>query len=116
MGILGGAGLASVVGCVPSSPASLESEDPQARTRALVKASQQNDRSAIPDLIGLLASDDPAERMLAIRSLERMTGQTLGYDFAAEQWRRDEAIRKWVAWWKDEGGDVSRIAGETASD
>ena len=61
-------------------------------------AAREGDLSAIPDLIGLLDSDDSLVRMVAIRSLERLTGQTLGYDHAVPEWRRDEAVERWVAW------------------
>ena len=61
-------------------------------------AAREGDLSAIPDLIGLLDSDDSLVRMVAIRSLERLTGQTLGYDHAVSEWRRDEAVERWVAW------------------
>ncbi len=66
--------------------------------QAAVDAAARNDRSAIPNIISLLDSDDPATRMVAIRSLERLTGQTLGYDHAAPESQRVQSIQRWVDW------------------
>ena len=49
-------------------------------------------------LIGALESDDAAERMLAITALERITGETFGYDFAAPRAERTAAIGRWLEW------------------
>lgn len=65
---------------------------------ALGAAARAGDRGRIPDLIVMLDSSDPAQRMLAIRTLERMTGQTLGYDHAAPEPERAQAIDRWVKW------------------
>ncbi|MBK7405278.1 MAG: HEAT repeat domain-containing protein [Phycisphaerales bacterium] len=85
-------------GCVPI-PKGFDSPEPAARMEAAVDAAERGDRSKVPDLIGLLDSDDPATRMVAIRSLERLTGQTLGYDYAAGALERDAAVQRWVEWW-----------------
>ena len=81
-----------------SPPQGFDSPVPAHRMEAAVDAAREGDRSAIPDLIGLLDSDDPLVRLVAIQALQRMTGQTLGYDHADTEWRRDEAIERWVAW------------------
>jgi hypothetical protein len=46
----------------------------------------------------MLESDDPLERMMAIRALELMTGETHGYDYAAPEWDRRAAVDRWVEW------------------
>lgn len=84
-------------GCA-SPPKGFDSPVPAHRMDAAVDAAREGDRSAVPDLIGLLDSDDSLVRLVAIRSLERLTGQTLGYDHAASVWRRGEAVERWVAW------------------
>ncbi len=84
----------------PSQQTGFDSDDPSARTRALRQAVKNNDRSAIPNMIEMLDSPDPAHRLLAIGALQRMTGQTLDYDYAAPDYKRDPAIRRWIAWWK----------------
>lgn len=93
--------LASLVcvagGCVPI-PKGFDSPEPAARIEAAVEAADKGDRSKIPDLIALLDSDDPATRMVAIRALERLTGQTLGYDHAGSEAEREAAVGRWVEW------------------
>lgn len=74
---------------------SFTSDEPNARIRAIQQAVGAGDRSAIPSLITLLDSDDPAQRLLAIRTLEQFTGDTLGYDYAAPQYQRDPAVQRW---------------------
>lgn len=88
-------------GCAnPDAAVGFDEPDPDARFRAIRQAAAENDRSAIPELIDLLASDDPAERLLAIRSLEKLTGTTHGYDHAALPKVRQEAIQRWADWYK----------------
>lgn len=65
---------------------------------AITEAGMGEDESAIPDLIRMLESTDPGARLLAIRSLERLTGQTLGYDYAAPLWERSRAVERWRTW------------------
>lgn len=84
-------------GC--SSPArGFASSDPGARLDAAVDAAARNDASAIPDLIKLLDSDDPAARLVAINALQRLTGTTNGYDHAGSEPDRRAAVDRWVAW------------------
>lgn len=98
-----GAGLAS--GCAsPSSAVGFEEKDPGARLRAIQDAAETDDRTKIDELIELLASDDPAERLLAIRTLERMTGETKGFDHSGTPASRRAAIERWAAWYRAEGG------------
>jgi len=82
---------------------SLDSPLPNRRTEALTDPAKIDDPSTIRGRIVLLDSDDPLVRMLAIRSLERMTGTTLGYDHAAGQQARDQAVAAWVDWYESGG-------------
>lgn len=66
------------------------------RLDAIRDAVARSDRSALPDLVTLLDSDDPATRLLAIRALENLTGDTLGYDYAAPASERRPAVERWV--------------------
>jgi len=70
---------------------------------AITEAGVTGDRAAIPDLIEQLESNDPGARMLAIRSLERLTGLTLGYDHTDAWWERDAAVVRWRAWAQENG-------------
>lgn len=74
---------------------------------AITAAADSRNRQAIPGLISSLDSDDPAVRLAAIRALERVTGQTLGYDHAAPPWRRAAMVDEWERWYRaqrDAGG------------
>ena len=84
----------------PAQQTGFDADDPSARTRALRQAVASNDRSKIPDIIEMLDSPDPAHRLLAIGALERMTDQTFDYDYAAPEYERDQAIRRWIEWWQ----------------
>lgn len=86
--------------CTVGPRADLDSPLPEERARALRDPELLDDPSTIPDRIRLLASDDVLERMLAIATLERMTGQTLGYDAQASEEDRRAAVSEWVAWYR----------------
>lgn len=103
----------SLAACsLPDREAGFQSRDPAMRIQALRDAIAAGDRSAIPDLIAMLDSEDPAQRMFAQAGLERMTGQTLGYDHAATPAKRAPAIEAWVAWWHAQSHHASSGAGE----
>lgn len=104
---LTGSGLALAVlalaGCFPTLEPAFDSPAPSKRLDAIVDAAAQDDRSTIPPLIDMLDSDDPAERMLAIRALERISGgQTFGYRYADPEWLRRESVNRWVDWAESE--------------
>jgi HEAT repeat protein len=86
-----------LAGC-SSPPVGFDSPVPAERLRAATNAANTKDESAIPGLIRLLHSDDPVVRMAAIRSLERITGETRGYDHAAPEHERESAIQAWIDW------------------
>lgn len=97
--------LAGLAACA-TPPRGFDSPVPSARVAAIVDAAARKDRAAVPRLIECLTSDDPAVRLAAIRALERITGQTLGYEHAAAEWRRREMVRSWISWYERErGGD-----------
>lgn len=88
-------GLLLLGGCGSTIRPDFESPDPAARNAAIVDAAARNDRSAVPHLVRMLESDDPATRSLAISALERLTGQTHGYEAWDTRLRREEAIARW---------------------
>lgn len=94
---LGTVAAAAVGGCFATSEPGLRSPDPSVRLSAIVDAGRESDQDAVPALVERLDSDDPAERLLAIQALERITGETLGYDHAAPRAKRDEAVERWTA-------------------
>lgn len=76
-----------------------DSPEPAARNVAIVDSVDKPDSPAtLRGLVSMLSSDDPATRLLAIAALERRTGQRLGYDPAAPDQERKEAIRAWNQW------------------
>jgi hypothetical protein len=82
-------------GCGPTIRADFDSPEPAARNAAIVRAAARDDRTAIPHLVRMLESDDPATRSLAISTLERMTGKTHGYEAWETPQRRSEAVARW---------------------
>jgi HEAT repeat protein len=91
--------LATLPGCRAAPPEiSFQAPTPQARAAAVARAATEQDPDSIPDLIESLDDDDPVIRSWAIRGLEDITGQTLGYDPFAPQGLRDEAVERWVRW------------------
>lgn len=85
------------IGCAPPvSRGDFDAPDPASRTYAIERAAASNDRDKIPRLIEQLMSDDPLVRMLAITTLERMTGETFGYRHYDQRFQRERAIRRWV--------------------
>ena len=90
-------------GCLPETKPGFDSPAPSKRLDAIVQASELEDTESLVKLVEKLRSHAPAERMFAIRSLEIRTGQTLGYDHAAEHWQRIEAYNRWLEWLNDQG-------------
>lgn len=90
-------------GCAPppASEGGFNSRDPAAKLYAIQRAGEQRDRSAIPHLIEQLNSDDEAVRMFAIIALEKITGTRLGYSPYDPAWKREPAVKRWVAAYKN---------------
>ena len=94
--------LVAISGCA-TPPGGWDSPEPAARLQAIADAARAGDGTAIPHLIESLANDDPVVRMASIRTLEQLTGQTLGYDYAAPDWQRRDKIAAWVDWYRLQG-------------
>jgi hypothetical protein len=95
----------------PESAIGFDEPDPAARFRAIRRAQATHDRSAIPDLINLLHSDDPAERFFASAALKDLAGEDFHYDPTATRSDRDAAAARWAAWYAQ--GDL--LAPDTRS-
>ena len=72
---------------------------------AIKNAVRKRDRNALRQLVADLDSDDPAVRFYAISGLERITGQRFGYDYYADEQRREPAVRRWREWLEARGQD-----------
>ena len=79
-------------------------------------AAEAQDRASVPEIVGMLSSDDPAERMVAIASLERLTGQRLGYEPTASSFSRQAAVERWRAWLERGGGESPPARGAPPGD
>lgn len=64
----------------------------------MVNAASEKDISNAPQLVKDLESDDPAVRFYSIGALERLTGQTYGYQYFMDEEKRAESVSKWKAW------------------
>ena len=112
-----GIGGAVVVGGCARPPAGLDSPTAAGRMVGIRETTAREDRSRIPELITLLASDDAAVRFAANRSLMRLTGADMGYDPSGDWFEREQAIARWVDWYDREmsvagsGVGVEGVAG-----
>lgn len=85
-------------GCTASSAQlrrQMEAVDPARRIDAVIQAARRKDTSLTPALVDRLDDEDPAVRMYAILALERMTGERLGYSYAAPTSKRRDAVESW---------------------
>jgi HEAT repeat protein len=86
-----------VTACGPSANSGgFDSAVPAAKIAAIHDAQQKNDPADIKRLVEQLDSDDPAVRLAAISTLQRLTGQTLGYRHFDPPAQRDAAVQRWV--------------------
>lgn len=117
-GFLGGFLGACLVGCFPTAKKGFDSPDNALRIDASVQAAESGDAKAVPDLVRLLDSDDPATRLVAIRSLEKITGTTLGYDHAGNVSQREAGVQRWQGWLKQHapGADAKSSPSPRSSD
>lgn len=112
-------GLACVIcGCSASSAQlrrQMESINPSDRIDAVVEAARRHDKSLTPALVDRLDDEDPAVRMYAILALERLTGERMGYSYAAPTGRRREAVETWRRYIarNHDGADSQVAAGST---
>jgi len=90
--------------CGPGTIPSFRSDNPAARNAAIVNAAEARDTTALPDLVRMLESEEPSTRLLAFEALRRLTGETLGYDCAADEPERRAAVLRWRAFVEGEGG------------
>jgi len=86
----------------PSLYARLQDDAPGVRAGAIVEAAQTKDRKAIAYLIDRLTDSDASVRLYAIMSLEKLTGETLGYRHYDAPEERAKAVERWRAWLKDQ--------------
>ncbi|MBL8764017.1 MAG: HEAT repeat domain-containing protein [Phycisphaerae bacterium] len=101
----------SLAGCASPGADGFHESEPGARIDAAIEASRKMDPSAVPELIEMLDSDDPAARLVAINALGRLTGETHGYDHAAPEDERREAVARWQGWYRAYSSSGARPEG-----
>ncbi|MGH7245172.1 MAG: hypothetical protein ACREJD_17285 [Phycisphaerales bacterium] len=75
-----------------------DSPNPQMRKWATVQAANSTNTADYPLLVEQLDADDADTRMLAIGVLERRTGTTRGFDYAAPRAERAASVKEWQQW------------------
>lgn len=99
-----------VAGCGPPRtpyPASLQSEDPGDRVRALKRAAEMNDRDVLGLIVDRLEDEDEAVRMFAILALEKMTGTRLDYRYYAPAAERRRIAAAWRKYLREHGAKLA---------
>jgi len=74
------------------------SENPSERAAACVKAARLEDEAVLPLLVERLEDESEEVRLCAIQSLQRLTGQSLGYKHYQRRTQRQEAVQRWRDW------------------
>jgi hypothetical protein len=89
----------ALAACAPSATeGGFKNPSPGAQVYAIESAVREERKQQIPEIVECLRSDDDLVRMMAIGALERMTGQTLGYDFTDPLPLRLQGYRRWKEW------------------
>jgi hypothetical protein len=86
------------VACSVRAPRNIADSDPSSKIPAIVAKVGEKDLSAVKQLVADLESDDPAVRFYAIGGLQRLTGETLGYQYFVDDEQRADAVGRWKAW------------------
>ena len=81
----------------------ISAAEPEVATEAMNKAAQNKSRRAIVPLVKRLYDEDSAIRLSAIRALQSITGEDMGYRSYDPEVKRVAAIKRWEAWLVQEG-------------
>ena len=110
--LLGGtAGLILLAGCAPPVPdGGFNAPDPASRIYAAAdvaadwasteppEARRRPAIGTLRELVVMLQSSDPAERLVAAETLRMVTGEDFGFDASAAAPIRFLAVNRWRAW------------------
>lgn len=96
----------SVASCAPPVPSGgFDAPDPASRIYAAVNVAEQFEKDGIrpdlatlQDLIRMLASADPAARLVAGDTLRMVAGVNFGYQASAPLAERVAATNRWIRW------------------
>lgn len=96
VGVVGGGGCTA-----PRPKPDIADPDPSVSIPGIKIAADRNDRSAAPELVKALDSDDPAIRFFAIGALMKFTGgEKFGYEYYYDEEQRKASLAKWQEWLK----------------
>lgn len=73
----------------------MQSPDPLKRAEGAVIVSATRDAKEVPALVSLLEDSDPGVRLYAIVSLQKLFGESFGYDYYAPADQREAAVARW---------------------
>ncbi|MCP4835972.1 MAG: hypothetical protein GY895_14555 [Phycisphaera sp.] len=98
--------LGGLTACAPPIPSGgFDAPDPASRIYAAVRVAAafgetgaRPDEATLRDLVEMLLSTDPAERLVAGDTLELVTGEDFGFDAADPFVQRVAAADRWAAW------------------
>ena len=86
-------------GCsAPREPRLISNPDPSGKIPAYKIAVENKDLSHAKQMVDDLESDDPAVRFYAIEGLQRLTGETFGYEFYLDEEQRKPSLGRWKQW------------------
>ncbi|HVT89935.1 MAG TPA: hypothetical protein VHD56_13860 [Tepidisphaeraceae bacterium] len=88
----------SILGCGGRGVKSVNDPDPSLKIPAIKAAADAKDSTQVVQLVKDLSNDDPAVRFYSIGALERLTGQTFGYQYFVDDDQRAPAVERWRAW------------------
>ncbi len=94
-------------GCVTKLPEKvgikdLQSNNPAVQVLAIKWAGDNKVQKAVPLLVDLLESQDASVRFYAILALKKITGKTLGYNYAEDASSRAKGVENWRKFLKSE--------------
>ncbi len=89
----------SLAGCTaPRERRIVSNPDPSGKIPAIKEAVEHNDLTVARQLVKDLDNDDPAVRFYAGQGLERLTGDSFGYEYYLDDQQRKPAIDRWKQW------------------
>jgi hypothetical protein len=86
------------LGCGAHGPRTVADPDPAVKIPAIRHAIDTHDRTAIPQLVKDLESDDSVVRFYASWGLQSLTGQTFGYRYFDDDEKRKASVTQWHQW------------------
>jgi hypothetical protein len=111
------AGALCGAGCTaPRGPLVVTDPDPSVKIPAIKKATWKHDRGAVQQLVADLDSDDPAVRFYAINGLRRITGKRFGYDYYADEQRRQPSLQRWQNWLAGREAEPAPVVRDASAD